>query len=86
MKKQPKLTPWFPAATNPVRPGVYIAEWPDYVDIVPHPWFAFWDGKQWGWMETNIELAVSAYKRGDTHAAGKLAWRGLAGRPKAVKL
>ena len=80
-----KLTPWFPASTPPVRPGVYNrnmehASVPDNDAKLP---YAYWTGKHWlcsgktpekaaavlTWNHPTWDYALSAYQN--------LPWRGF---------
>ena len=74
---RPRLTPWFPSATKPVRPGFY--RWQDWTMSCSCCWCeAHWDGRQWHTDlfergRFNTLLFDSQVKR----------WRGLAQRPNA---
>lgn len=71
MKKQPEVTPWFPADVKPVRTGFYQREYKFQVDVQSPD---KWDGRQW----------IVCGDRGQAiQVAGqKLRWRGLASDPK----
>lgn len=87
-KKQPKLTPWFPADVRPAHVGFYQVDWSSEVGrkaTQATQWFALWDGSRWSWMDVDQEGATRYYERGHYHLAGTLAWRGVAQKPKAVK-
>lgn len=77
--KKPKLTQWFKADIKPTRVGVYQANWLPKADTYGD-WYAYWDGKEWGWMALNISEAVRVYKETDRRHK-RLAWRGLAAKP-----
>ena len=69
-----KLTKWHRAGIKPVHIGIYEVE-PDSSS----PWYSYWDGKEFGWMERDINKALlhsnwCFYER--------LKWRGLAEKPK----
>jgi len=82
-KKQPNLTPWFSGAVTPVRKGVYVAEFPQTQPIKSMRWFAYWDGRIWGWLSLDVDGAVDYYKHGQDHPRVKMKWRGLAEDPVA---
>jgi hypothetical protein len=72
---RPRLTPWFPHATKPVRPGFY--RWQDWTMGCNCCWcVAHWNGREWHTDlfergRFNTLLFDSQVKR----------WRGLAQRP-----
>lgn len=69
------LTDWFPAEVKPVCVGVYEA---DNGSSYGRKWYSYWDGKQWGYADTDHEVAFLL--RGEETEAWDLfppAWRGL---------
>lgn len=72
---RPRLTPWFPHTTKPVRPGFY--QWQDRTMNCGCCWcIAHWNGREWHTDlfergRFNTLLFDSQVKR----------WRGLAQRP-----
>lgn len=64
-----KLTPWFSAGVNPVRPGVYEREGFDVLK------YSFWDGEFWMLSAATPEIAVR--HGGSKSTCQKSAWRGL---------
>ena len=66
------LTPWYPATTKPVRPGVYLVrtemEW-------PRETMNLWTGEKWVSLDGIVNLQFLF----DAH------WRGLAFDPVAVE-
>lgn len=75
--KNPKLTPWFPHSIKPVRKGVYQADFATCRVSDPIPWYAYFDGAEWGWMCLNVEDAVNDYRHNSTHRHVRLEWRGI---------
>ncbi len=72
MKNKPKLTPWFPFPTKPVRIGGYIYRYKSGYEFD-----AWWDGKKW---TINDKQIPSCNGGGLTPYFGQ-AWRGLAAKP-----
>lgn len=77
--KKPKLTPWFDKHVKPVHTGVYIADWQKA--SLHGTWYAYWDGKKWGWMVNTVDMALSIYQTSKRNRHPQLAWRGLANKP-----
>lgn len=70
----PKLTPWFPHCTPPVRAGVYERD-------ILFGGYSYYDGVQWGtWQPTPND----AYKERSiiSEYQSDFMWRGLAKEPK----
>jgi hypothetical protein len=53
MKKQPKLTPWFPAHVTPARAGLYETRFVGDFDAG----FSMWFGDGWGSEYSNPSVA-----------------------------
>lgn len=68
-----RLTPWFPADVEPVRPGWYLRRLYGWAPELPD----FYDGKHWyfGGGDQNLSDVVKPKWRDDS---GKWEWRGLA--------
>ena len=62
-----KTTPWFDWAVKPVRKGVY--------QVFDASWYAYWNGKRWGWSATSVEKADMYRATGGASQYKK--WRGL---------
>lgn len=62
-----ELTPWFPPASKPERPGVYL---------VQHGWHVYsrWDGQRWGKTYFDIYTAATTPFVCENQS---LPWRGL---------
>ena len=73
------LTPWYPMNIKPARIGVYQADW-----NIPSPafendvWYAYFDGKEWGWMQPNPDKALRSYQMEQHRRHAYLIWRGIA--------
>jgi hypothetical protein len=76
---KPKLTPWFPYGIKPVRVGVYRADFePDRATWNdPDPWYAYFDGKQWGWLCQGVDDALHTYLHEPDRRHPNLEWCGL---------
>ena len=71
------LTPWFPAKVKPVHEGVYEV---DDKDGMTGTWYAFWDGKKFGYRTQNTDISFST-RYCETNCAKRVSWRGLAVKP-----
>ena len=71
MKKQPKVTPWFPADVKPVRKGYYQRQYRDSCMWWPDKW----DGKEWKLCNEDGTIIGPSFN--------DMPWRGLAFGPKA---
>lgn len=70
-----ELTPWFPKAISPARPGVYEVDAPTGTT-----YYSFFDGKRWNGEWWTPERAVT---RGDPgYGMQGKQWRGLSEQPK----
>ncbi len=82
MKKQLRLTKWFPANVSPVRVGVYEKNFG-----IASKEYQYWDGEKWhygtGGPEETAQYIIARY--GHNPAKTPRPWRGLAQEPKAVK-
>ena len=79
-----KLTPWFSDEIKPFYIGVYEVEFFLPTMRKSH-WYAYFDGKLWGWMTWDIKRAKSLYKESIENRHEKLCFRGLANAPKKFK-
>ena len=68
---KPKLTPWFPAHTQPVRVGVYQRKAPSGV------FYAYWTGKRWGTLAPSVHYAYQYRKEPSYHQKNTMPWRGI---------
>jgi len=73
--EQPQLTPWFSGDVQPVRPGVYLREWPH------RALYAEWTGHQW--MRSASTVRAATRQREVSMSLWGIRWRGLAADPKA---
>jgi hypothetical protein len=73
MKKQPKLTPWFPAHVTPARAGLYETRFVGDFDAG----FSMWFGDGWGSEYSNPSVAA----RFKAYGHQQKEWRGLAVKP-----
>jgi len=71
-KKQPKLTPWFPAHVKPAREGVYRTE---------GNVFQYWTGTSWGLCCDDKNSAAERVATSHTSLFQHTKWRGLAEKP-----
>jgi len=76
MSREP-ITGWYRASVNPLRKGVYMAEWSEGRSRKAH--YAYWDGKQWGFLLPTANEALNRYfaTPSERHPAGSFKWRGL---------
>lgn len=79
MKKQPKLTPWFPGEVKPVRRGVYER----FTPTESTPTFQHWNGEFWGFRGSCIDDAAHGIDKSVFQFEHK--WRGLASKPRSAK-
>jgi hypothetical protein len=75
---KPKLTPWFPAHVVPVRIGVYEVDDEDGID---GPWYAYWDGRKFGFRCWKGPQEAFNYRYDKTYLSEFSKWRGLAEDP-----
>ena len=67
------VTPWFPGATPPARPGVYERR---AMRLAP---YSYWDGRAWGMSSQSV---INAYlNRRQPSLVQAIDWRGLAEEP-----
>ena len=78
-----ELTPWFDAIVKPARVGVYQVDWKPSAQESEYQWYAYWDGREWGWMAISISRAIASYNLNPDRRHKELAWRGLASEPKS---
>lgn len=71
-KKQPKLTPWFPANVRPVHVGVYKTE---------GNVFQYWTGARWGLCCDDKNRAAARVAISHVSLFQHTKWRGLAVKP-----
>jgi hypothetical protein len=80
----PKLTPWFSASVDPVRPGLYRVDRPTVNPRYPRRTMLRWNGVHW--MHTEQSTGQNAgswvHTYADMRAAHGDKWRGLASDPK----
>jgi hypothetical protein len=69
-----KLTPWYSADVQPVRPGLYQR------DIEGDLYWGWWDGRQWNFSGPDKAEAVE-FRRA-LSGWQNAPWRGLAADPK----
>ena len=76
MKKQTKVTPWFPANVKPVRKGVYQVNDGLVNESVA---YAYWNGSKFGYR-VYMGSPLQAYEWADrvTCLSSRAPWRGLA--------
>lgn len=72
-KKQPALSPWFPASINPARKGVYEVIYSGD----GNPEHRTWDGAHWTHAD-GVKCGFNMRLAGDV-------WRGLAQQPKGAR-
>jgi len=77
-KKQPKLTPWFPAHVRPAYVGVYEK---DFGRGGGHD-YQYWDGQLWRYGSTTPKATMAKVARDrDMLIPSARQWRGLAEKP-----
>ena len=80
--KKSELTQWFRHENVPVRYGVYEVDpsikYPKTA-IDPDAFYAYWDGKRWGWISDSIDGAFISRNTETGWEVGELPWRGIAG-------
>jgi hypothetical protein len=77
-KKQPKLTDWFPARTEPARRGEYEVNRHRVNAVYPSQTKLYWDGNDW---RHTVESANGHFPGSFADMSGKDTWRGLAVKP-----
>ena len=75
------MTPWFPKEVPPHHPGVYQADWIKPNKSASYFWYAYYDGKVWGWLDLSVEKAEREYFANPNRRHPRLVWRGLANKP-----
>lgn len=80
--KKSELTQWFRYEDVPVRYGVYevnpAVKYPK-TELDPDAFYAYWDGKRWGWISDSIDGAFISRNTETGWEVGELPWRGIAG-------
>jgi len=72
-----KLSAWFPKHIVPVRVGVYQVK--ESKDYGRKPWYAYWDGKKFGYRALSVDDAFELRWQ-MTMLPAQCKWRGLASR------
>jgi len=76
-KKQPKLTPWFPANVEPAYIGVYLKEFGGSITD-----YQYWDGSRWHYGHDTPDKTIKKLKQNPTSwVPNARRWRGLAVKP-----
>ena len=77
-----EVTQWFKHEDVPVRYGVYEVN-PHILyeknELDPEAFYAYWDGKKWGWITDSPEGAYKSREYETGWEVGELPWRGIAG-------
>lgn len=71
-----EYTPWYPSDVHPSVPGVYQVQLAHFPASV---FYAYWNGKKFGYRVALRDMAFQALKRRDdrTYAGDFAIWRGL---------
>lgn len=77
-----KLSIWFPHYVLPAHIGVYEV---DDCDGLDGPWYAYWDGKKFGYRSWIGPDAAYSMRNDPTSCRETAQWRGLAEPPKKAK-
>lgn len=75
MKKEPKLTPWYPAKVKPIRTGVYERDMGEYC-AGKYSYYSIYSGLWYGWAEW-VDFAIENAQKGYVSSLQDRPWRGL---------